>query len=1137
MLDRLIRGLVGEKPVQFTGPELTPLAERVLDHYRHTVPDPIHFHEATRSFTEELLRNTDPAELVANLAISLPHALQAAARAKDGARSYQLENGYNWTMWHGQDRLEKMPAGDWRLSDQQISAALASYQRVILADPNKGLLRPSFLAGIMKRAASGGPALRAALVTFIDATLQGERPGALGFRKLVEENLPALGVAREEIPTLARWAAKSREIQLRRNLLIEDAGPLLGPVLEHLLDDGKDLYHGRAHQCQALQNLFNADACARGKAFSHLLELIVTPSGYNDLQALARHEGFFSHEVEPQMRPMPWLDRLAIEMSKGKMDLADPDRGYARLILLLTHKEHYRTETSRLILKQLLKTAQAHPGGQTAQALKKLIGHSSYVVWAADARDVLRDGAPRAGKDPEEAASLPPIELPNFIDGNFGDQHRLEEHFGNLLEPRLYDQAHDDYLERLAKLQCAIDQLPAGDRREEITRLISTAGLKLEGHELWYGMAFVARGHMFHELRGAFRPLMLGPPEIVQKLTSLTHQIEKRSAPSAKWLADARTVRDVLTEEMCLDHLRRITGVATPIAGLYGAPGEAYLRTMIYLASLLRPEDIGPVLTDYALRQCYVTLKGVGMRSEKLGNACVWALAELPDGAGVPFLARILARVKYPKVKAKIDAKLNEAAQKAGMGRAELDEVSVPTHGLDRDGTRNVAFEQGAAVFRVARNGAALEWFNEAGKPLKSPSKAIRDEKELFKEVQSDLKEMNADLAIQPQRLQQFYLQSRAWPADIWRSRYLDHPLMRGLARKLVWWIDGAEGKSVAALADDAGESLLDVAGNRVALDGATVRLWHPMDADVAAVEAWRDRLEALQVTQPFAQVWREVYALTDAERATATYTNRWAAHLLKQHQAMTLARLNGWRVTHRMCVDAPNDQPWHLAIPDCNLVADYWVKGAGGDEAETSESGAYAYVATDRVQFHRIPVGAADSATGPRRGEPVPLAEIPPVVFSEIMRHADLFTAVASIAADPEWLDRGGDAAHPSQWDRDAGDYWRETNTATLVESGKRRRAMLERIVPRLKIAPKLKLGDRYLVVQGTRHEYEIHLGSGACSRSGRHICIVPKSTAEGDRIWLPFEGDRTLSIIISKAMLLAADDKITDPVILGQL
>ena len=75
----------------------------------------------------------------------------------------------------------------------------------------------------------------------------------------------------------------------------------------------------------------------------------------------------------------------------------------------------------------------------------------------------------------------------------------------------------------------------------------------------------------------------------------------------------------------------------------------------------------------------------------------------------MPYLARILARVKYPKIKAKIDAKLNEAAQKAGIGRAELDELSVPTHGLERDGTRRVAFAHGEAVFRVGRQ------FRDAG--------------------------------------------------------------------------------------------------------------------------------------------------------------------------------------------------------------------------------------------------------------------------------------------------------------------------------------------------------------------------------------------------------------------------------------
>jgi hypothetical protein len=34
-----------------------------------------------------------------------------------------------------------------------------------------------------------------------------------------------------------------------------------------------------------------------------------------------------------------------------------------------------------------------------------------------------------------------------------------------------------------------------------------------------------------------------------------------------------------------------------------------------------------------------------------------------------------------------------------------------------------------------------------------------------------------------------------------------------------------------------------------------------------------------------------------------------------------------------------------------------------------------------------------------------------------------------------------------------------------------------------------------------------------------------------------LPFDGDQVLSLILSKAVLLAADDKITDSTILAQL
>jgi hypothetical protein len=57
--------------------------------------------------------------------------------------------------------------------------------------------------------------------------------------------------------------------------------------------------------------------------------------------------------------------------------------------------------------------------------------------------------------------------------------------------------------------------------------------------------------------------------------------------------------------------------------------------------------------------------------------------------------------------------------------------------------------------------------------------------------------------------------------------------------------------------------------------------------------------------------------------------------------------------------------------------------------------------------------------------------------------------------------------------------------------------------------------------------------------SPGDRYPCIVP-STPEritGPDAYLPFDGDRTLSLILSKAMLLARDEEITDPTIPSQL
>lgn len=68
--------------------------------------------------------------------------------------------------------------------------------------------------------------------------------------------------------------------------------------------------------------------------------------------------------------------------------------------------------------------------------------------------------------------------------------------------------------------------------------------------------------------------------------------------------------------------------------------------------------------------------------------------------------------------------------------------------------------------------------------------------------------------------------------------------------------------------------------------DVTRVALWHPLDSPAETVLAWRGALDAAGVTQPFKQARREVYLLTDAERATTAYSNRFAAHILRQFDA-----------------------------------------------------------------------------------------------------------------------------------------------------------------------------------------------------------------------------------------------------------
>jgi hypothetical protein len=155
-------------------------------------------------------------------------------------------------------------------------------------------------------------------------------------------------------------------------------------------------------------------------------------------------------------------------------------------------------------------------------------------------------------------------------------------------------------------------------------------------------------------------------------------------------------------------------------------------------------------------------------------------------------------------------------------------------------------------------------------------------------------------------------------------------------------------------------------------------------------------------------------------------------------------------------------------------------------------------------------------------------LDEVPDLVFSEAMRDVDLFVAVTSIALDPQWAHRG-DNPHL--------DYWLGSSFDELSQSAAVRRDALARLLPKLTIATQLELTDRHLLVRGQLNSYMIHLGSGGVliEPDDRYLCIV--AVKGHATVMLPFDDDQVLSVIMSKAFMLAADNKITDRAILSQL
>ena len=299
-------------------------------------------------------------------------------------------------------------------------------------------------------------------------------------------------------------------------------------------------------------------------------------------------------------------------------------------------------------------------------------------------------------------------------------------------------------------------------------------------------------------------------------------------------------------------------------------------------------------------------------------------------------------------------------------------------------------------------------------------------------------------------------------------AKILEHPVVKAMLSKLVlfnpetqasgFWQDG---------------KLLSAEGTLTPLKAADkLLIAHPSHLFYAVQwDLYQKYLFDKEIKQPFKQVFRELYVPTKDELETSNRSERYQGHQVQPQKTVALLRGRGWTVNYEEGLQKVYHKEGFRAT--IYAAADWYTPS--DVEAPTLEY----------VVFYNL-----------KDGKEVPMKEINPVIFSEVMRDVDLVVSVAHVGGvDPE-------ASHSTMQMRGA----------------------LARESARLFKLTNVEVKERYILVKTEHGDYSLHLGSGMISKGGLQINVVAVQSQHRGRVFLPFvDDDPKTAEIISKMKLLS--------------
>lgn len=339
------------------------------------------------------------------------------------------------------------------------------------------------------------------------------------------------------------------------------------------------------------------------------------------------------------------------------------------------------------------------------------------------------------------------------------------------------------------------------------------------------------------------------------KLYLLSQSLEYNSQPNLR-LKEVATYADQAS-------LAQFAGEILQLWIGEGAPAKE--KWVLYLSCLFGDREvmdtIGEQIKDWAENS-----RGA------IAGESIKALSFMQDTAALMMIDRLKRIIKNRQVKTAADEALQLAAENMNLSQEQLEDKLITTLGFNAQGEQSISYGERSFIVKVSADLQIVVLNEETGKLLKSlPAATQKDEPELVKQGKSYFTQLKKDLknmvSLQALRLEESLSKQRLWKAQDWKELFVDNVIMQKFAICLIWGVfEEGELLTTFRYMEDGTFNTVDEEEYELP-PHAQVGLVQPLELDFDTLESWKEQLQDYEITQPFTQIDRQVYEISQENK------------------------------------------------------------------------------------------------------------------------------------------------------------------------------------------------------------------------------------------------------------------------------